>query len=261
MQKRIRIFPVILFYLFLLEIILCVSTAVSQEVTARVFDWPPSSWQENNTWVGIDVEYYQALCEEAHLPFILVDMPWSRALYEMKAGRLNLMAELSKTEERSEYMHFLGPVMTEEMVLVVHKEHQDLKINSLDEMVMHARRVGLTIGIEQDAFYGVEFNHRLENDESFRSNFSFSSVTLAEMIAKKRLFGFIDQKHVVVHKLKSNPIFADFVIHPFTIREAPVYIGLSKKTSLDIVKKLQQATTILTENGTFAAIEAKWKGE
>lgn len=237
-------------------------TPVKAEPTplvARVADWPPSSWQENGRWLGMNVDFYQALAKESGLPLGFVDLPWSRALASLKNGECTIMAELSKTAEREKTMHFLGPYAKEEMVLVVRAEDRDVPIGNLQQLITQSRARGLQVSIERDAHYGDEFNLRLEKDPGFQATFTFARSTLAEMMTNKRLFAFIEQRHIAAHKIGHQPEFAGLAIHPFTISSAPLYFGVSRTVDEKTLASLRRATETLIANGTFAAIDRKWQ--
>lgn len=229
-------------------------------VTARVAQHlnPPFFWQENEVWKGIDIEFYKALEKESQLTFIFDQLPWSRGVDYLKAGKCDIMTELSKTPEREAYLHFLGPYAHEEMVLVVKKERAKLPISNLSQMADEAKKSNLKIGIEEDAFYSEEFNAKLNSDPQFKAQFDFGKMTLAKMVLADRLFGFIERRVLISHEIKTIPDYRELAIHSFVIGVGPVYFGVSKKTPEPIVQRLQAACDRLMKNGSFRKIEARW---
>ena len=226
---------------------------------ARVAEWPPASWQEKGQWQGMNVDFYQALAKESGLPLRFVDLPWSRALASLKSGECTIMAELSKTAERDKAMHFLGPYANEEMVLVVRAEDREVPIGNLQQLITQSRARGLQVGVERDASYGDEFDLRLAKDPGFQASFTFARSTLAEMMNNRRLFAFIEQRHIARHKIRHQPEYAGLAIHPFIVSSAPLYIGVSRSVDEKTLASLQRATSALISNGTFAAIDRKWQ--
>lgn len=219
---------------------------------------PPFCWLENGQWRGMDMDFYEALEKEAKIPFVYEQLPWSRGIDYLKAGKCDIMTQLSKTPERETYMHFLGPYTQEEMVLVVKKDRVKSSIASLDELIAEARKSQLLIGIEEDAFYSSELNARLESDPAFKAQFDFGKMTLSEMVLHDRLFACIDRRVVISHQINTIPTYRELAIHPFVIGVGPVYFGVSRKTPEPIVKRLQAACDRLMKNGTFKKIESRW---
>jgi polar amino acid transport system substrate-binding protein len=236
-----------------------VSAQETEAVTARVSDWKPAFWLDKGAWRGMDIDFYKALEKASGLEFHYVNLPWSRALRSLELGECTLMTQLSRVPEREAYIHFLGPYNSEEMVLVVHKEDAHLPINSLDDMVQAARQRGLKIGIEANVYYGEAFSVKMQEDPDFKNHFEYSRPTQAEMMAKKRLFGLIDQRIVIAHNIRNDPVFKDLAIHSFTLNSDFIYIGVSKRVKPHILERLRRAVEDLRADETFRKIESKWK--
>lgn len=64
---------------------------------------------------------------------------------------------------------------------------------------------------------------------------------------------------VLLKKMKNNKEFKDLAIHSFTINRDVIYFGVSKEADPEIYEKLKKAVKKLSTDGTFKAIEAKWK--
>lgn len=234
--------------------------AGAEELVARVNDSPPSYFQQDGKWVGINVDAYQALLREAGVPFVLQQYPWSRALEMMKTKPM-MMSGLTPTEERKQFMHFIGPHGKEEMIFVVHKAHAEAGIKSLDDLAYLAKKTGKKIYYEQDAFYSDEFNERVEKDAQFKQYFeeSASYTSMLDMVQAGRILGYLDEKTLVLYQLKIRDKPKDNIaIHPFLVSSTDIYFGVSKTVSGEIYRKLQSANEKLLANGTYRQIIKKW---
>lgn len=251
-MKFIRLVLVLLGLLYVMPL------PAADLVVARVSEWPPYFWQENGEWKGMDIEFYRALEKESGLAFHFDKLPWSRGIEHLKSGQCTIMTQLSRTPEREEYLHFIGPYAMEEMVLVVKKERVRLAIRSLTGLAEESRRSGLLVGIEENAFYSDAFSARFKSDATFRAQFDFAKLTMATMVANDRLFGYFDQRPVISHKIRTMPEYGNLAIHPFVIGRGPVYFGVSKRTPAPIIEKLQRSFDALAKRKAFSRIESAW---
>lgn len=240
-----------------------VASAV-ETLKIRVTEFPPQYYlNAAGEWTGLDVELARVLVETAGFTPEFVVRPWSRALQEMETGELHIMMNLSQTEERSAYMHWIGPERIARMVLVVRPTDLDLPIQTLDDLVTVAAQRNLWYGILQDAFYSEEFNTRLENDLEFAR--WFETVAESHLNPRKtvagRILGFFEDGDSVAYKLTHDPEYAGLSLHDFALTESPVYFGISRAgVSSEILERLQLAYVQLEQDGTFERIrQTAWE--
>ncbi len=168
----------------------------------RVIDFKPQYFQnENGDWTGLAVELAKVLALEAGVELDFLPLPWKRALAYVEKGKVDLMTNLSITEERKTFMRFIGPMRDEAMVLVV-PENTDYLIYSLDDL----KQLPHKIGIEDEAFYGSLFSSKYETDPLFTA--LFDPVVLGELnigkLIRGRLSGFIEDRYTASRKLKND---------------------------------------------------------
>ena len=227
-------------------------------VKVRVGNYKPVCWQENGKWVGMNIDFFRALEKSSGLKFTYVELPWSRGIYSLKNGSCSIMANLSKTSERQEFMHFIGPYAYEEMVLVVHKDDAGLLVDDLNDLAEQSRKRGLKIGILRDAWYGDAFNQKMKTDPGFADIFDITGGTIGLMLVHKRFLGIIVQRIDITYSIKNMPEYGELSLLDFTVNRDVLYFGVSKKVAPSILKKLQQAANNLLEDGTFKRIQDKW---
>jgi polar amino acid transport system substrate-binding protein len=252
---------------FLLVLVLILALPVGSRsqgefstLIAGVSNSPPASWQQDGRWQGMNIDYYQALAAESGLSFNFRELSRSRGLESIKSGECTIMAGVSTTEGLTTSLHFLGPYTSAEMRLVVHKDDVGVPIGNLQQLITQMRARGLRVGIKDDTNYGAEFNLRLEKDPAFRANFTLTDTVMPELVGKRRLFAFIEEKHLAVYHSRNLAEYTDLAIHPFTVNRAPLYLAVSKNVPPESVARLEHAIAKLSSNGTFAAIESKWSG-
>jgi ABC-type amino acid transport substrate-binding protein len=226
---------------------------------AGVSNSPPASWQQDARWQGMNIDFYLALAAESGLFFNFRELSRSRGLESIKSGKCTIMADIPTTEKMPSSLHFLGPYTYAEMGLVVHKDDEEVPIGNLQQLITQMRARGLQVGVKGDTDYGAEFNLRLEKDPAFRANFALADTFVTEMVGKRRLFAFIEQSPLARYRILNLAEYSDLAIHPFTIKRVPIYLAVSKSVPPEIVARLEHAVAAFSSNGTFAAIESRWK--
>jgi len=233
----------------------------TQEVLKiRASDWPPQYYKDKNgKWTGLDIELGKALVKEAGFVPKVVVRPWSRSLDELKAGTLHVMMNLSITEERLEFLHYLGPERYSEMVVVVKKDNVNLPLNNLDDFCKLYKQKRKKFGIQNDAFYSLELNTRLKDDSEFARCFQY--IAKPELNLKKtvnnRILGFIDDKVTMNYKIRTNAQYRELAVQGYVVSREPVFFGISKKITIDTLKKLYAAYERLVAKGIIEEIRNK----
>ncbi len=227
------------------------------EIMIRVTEYPPQYFQENGQWKGLAIELAEALLGETDCKPVYRMQPWKRALESMRTGIIDMQLNLSITDERKEFMYFIGPQRDESMILAV-AEDSNYEINSLEDI----KKLPGRIGIQQGAYYGDEFKTKFEKDKVFARH--FYSVTnakqLALMFREKRIIGFAIDQYELFHKTKTIDIFKGLKAHQFIINQNFVYFGLSKKSvSSQLLDKLNKAYDSARAKGKFEKVLKRYK--
>jgi len=229
-------------------------------LVCRVLDYPPQYFKTaGGAWTGLDVEIMRAVAEEAGLEPAFVEMPWARALDELRTGSLHLMANLSATEERSAYLRWVGPERTTRTVLVTGARYATEPIGDLDDLVALSIREGLVFGIQTGAFYSDEFSERMK-DPVFARHFEEVTGTVSNQKKAEsgRIIGFFEDYDTVMYRKRTDPDYAGLEAHPFTLASDAVFIGVSKAgVPLDTFDALAAAFVRLETSGKLDAIRVK----
>jgi ABC-type amino acid transport substrate-binding protein len=235
------------------------------EIVVRIPDKPspPFYYQdEKGEWTGLEVEMARALLKEAGYEPKFIGLPWSRALDSMKDGTIQMMMNLSQTEERSQFINWIGPERKSRMILAVRRENKDLPVQTIDDLALVASQMNSKFGIKQDTVYSPEFNERLKDPE-FAKWFETVPDELLNppKVVNGRILGWFQDETMVRYMIATTPEYAELVIHAFALAEGEVYFGFSKiSVPDDLVKKLQAAYEILQNNGVFDEIRSReWK--
>lgn len=220
-------------FLIVIQVLFVTSTLADCALNLRVNDSPPYYSLEGKVYRGLFVEQAESLASLVGCSVSTTKAPWARSLRLLQDGEIDMMANMSITDERKEFLRFIGPHHFEEIVLIVSDE-SDFKITS------HADLLELpgSIGIERDAYYGPEFQKLLDQPEAKKKWTWFTGenqYSLDERVRLGRLSGFLD---VAKPKYRSKGL----KYHPFVINSSPVYFGFSKKSvSAERFRQLESA--------------------
>lgn len=117
--------------------------------------WYPYQFRDQHgKLIGLDIEIFDQICQQANVQVNLTELPWKRHLLFVKSGKMDLAMGASKTDERMEYAWFTQAYRQETIKLFVKRERaSQIKIKQLTDII----NSDYLIGIEGGYFYGDEF--------------------------------------------------------------------------------------------------------
>lgn len=246
--------------ILLFFMVIATGSKATESLDVRVGNFYPNYYKNaEQQWEGIDVEMAVALAERAGFEPNILEIPWSRALVMALQGQVDLLANVNITEERSEYLHWIGPQRYTQMSLIVTRENAALPISSLDDLVGQCKSLGLKFGIQPNVTYGDEFDERLKSDDAFRGCAEqLTGPQNDDKVLLGRLLGYFDEPLDVQAERRRNPEYG-LVVHPFTAIKEPVFFGVSKvSVTTDELKRLLMAYQSMVADGSLEAIAGKW---
>lgn len=133
-------------------------------LTQRWNEDPPFSMKAaDGQIVGVYVELVSTALARMGCSARLVEMPWARALAELKAGRLDILPGTLRNPERQAFAYFVAGRWSSRNVLFAHVAVKDQWPKaSLEEVRRSSFRLGAQIGVN----YGPEFA-QLDRDADF----------------------------------------------------------------------------------------------
>ena len=213
----------------------------------------------NQQWQGLHVDLSKELVGALNCTPKYIEFPFARAMELLKNGQIDMVFQLTKTEDREPYIHFVGPIHIERIVLVAHKS-VETPISSLQQIASLKR----LFGVQRGVYMGPVFNDLFSRDEIFRSKFRILTEIdpLVTMVNKDRLDGFfIEQIHFRYMK-KTNLDYLEVNQQPAEVYETPVYVGLSKKSfSNSEVNKVKETFNRLNRSGSLTTLQNKYLEE
>lgn len=230
----------------------------SCRIQVRVTSFPPLYQQtDDGRWTGFSVDLAKTLLETAGCQAIFVSAPWKRALMMIEAGNIDMMLNLSKTREREAYIHFIGPLTTETVRILLKKEIR-VHIRSLDDIKALPGQVALTRGF----YMGEAFEEKFRTDPEFREKFSIthSNALNLKKLTHDRIIGIITFSYDGVTLIKHMKDGQNYRISPFVIHENPVFFGLSKKSlTQEQINRLETAYARAKAQGLFNQVRVRYQ--
>lgn len=211
----------------------------------------------NGKWKGLSIELVEALLRETgHTPKY-VALPFARGLHNILHGNIDMMLNMTVTEERKEFMHFVGPQLDETILLVI-KKGSNFSITSLNDL----KKLPKPIGIERKKVYSKNFEEKRATDKEFEN--ILEMVNEVDLNEKKleagRISGFLGFGYNVFDNIKINPLYRNFTVHPFIINRDYVYFGFSKKSfSKKQLSLFREAYERVVKDGTFEKIQNRYR--
>ena len=235
-----------------------VAQAENCHINARVTHIPPLFYKNKaEQWTGLTIDLTKVLLKEAGCSYDFEDINWARSLELMKIGQIDMMMNMSITEEREEYIHFIGPHNDETIQLLL-KDSVDTAIRSLDDF----KNLPGVIGYQPKTYFGKEFNDKLKNDSVFASKFekTSSQKNNIEKLKLGRIIGILRQRYSGVSAENQLNITGNYKTSPFIIHRNLVYFGFSKKTvSPELLKRLDKAYKTAKSQNKFQQVIDSYK--
>jgi len=234
---------------------LITSNAFSCELEVRLESSPLQSNKNiSSEWLDIDIELTETLLSDVNCNFNLVKAPWARALLMLASGDLDLLTNVSKTQEREKSYYFVGPVQNEEIIFATYKKSNH-SITEIEDIF----KLEKPIAIQRDAYYGEVMQQAID-DEKYQDLFIIvaNNETKLRLLKRGRISGFLEAKRYVIHGIENNPSYKGLWFPNLIIYKNPIYYALSKESISEELKlKISESFDRLTSQGKVKEIILK----
>lgn len=211
-------------------------------------NFPPYLVLKDQRWHGQTVELAQLLATEVGCELQLVNIPWLRALAQIKSGELDFVSHLSYSDARKNDFAFIGPHHIEAMSLIGNPAKLP-KVTALKELseTVDLGRIAELIG----AYYGDEFAQLKQHPFFARQLVSISSIQdKLALLEAGRVNAILEDESVLYYWQSQEYKNAKNYQPLLPVYQSPVYFGFSKKTlSKPMLVKLKQAWQTLYNRG------------
>lgn len=210
---------------------------------------PPYSYKdENGAASGTLVDLMKKLANESKLSFEFVFCPWARCINLIESGQIDLLAGLSKTEQRQSHLLYLEPpIFSQKASYSFYVKDPKVVIESYSDLS------GLVVGKLRGSQHFMKF----DQDNNLNIVNATDIETLFSLLKTGRIDAFIHVNETIApYLLEYDPEHS--VIQSSFIQEVESkgYFTLSKhsgKTAL--YGQLSKALNTLQQQGAFEALE------
>lgn len=210
---------------------------------------------------GVDIELVEAMAALAHchVSFVDRDANFNEIVADLIHGKVDLMADMTKTSDREQYALFSNPIRLEQFSLFIQSGASGRwKIKSFDDVVkIHHLRIGITSG-----YYYGDIVEELRNDANGKERF---------LEAESSSENFVNLLNGAVDIVLEDPYVADLLIQRekwqarvyrlgFQLPGSIVYLMFSRASvSEQTVSRFNDALEILRANGLYQTILERYQ--
>ncbi len=234
------------------------ATATGCSKRLRWNDDPPYSMRLPDGQVGgLQVELARAALHRMGCQLRLEEMPFARALVELKAGRLDMLDGAFPLPERRAYAHFSAVQSTSRnLVFIRATDRKRFQQQSLADL----HREGWQFGAQVGVVYGPAYAE-LQQDASFRAQLQLvpRRSSLWQMLALGRVDVVIADEFSASHELAAAKLQDKIVVTPLVVSDEPTSMAFSKATTdLAFVRAYDAALRSLQADGSYRALRQRY---
>jgi polar amino acid transport system substrate-binding protein len=220
----------------------------------------PYSFKKNpadNEPQGLNIESALAVFSELKCELRFAEMPFARALEELKQGRIDIIGSAYYTEDRQAFAVYSSIGFDSPNVLFLRRDDlASFNLQSLTDIQKKHIKLGAQIGVSYSEEYAT-----LINEPGFSGLIQFSSdrKTLWRMLNLKRVDMVIADLTTGLAEIKQLGLKDSIVASGLIVSSQPAYFIFSKQsTDINFVKAFDAKLVRLEEVGTLKAIDEKY---
>jgi polar amino acid transport system substrate-binding protein len=217
--------------------------------------WPPYQIEKDGEIAGFDAETFQAISEEMGCKIVHKRLPWKRHLKMLAAGKVDMAAWASKTEERAAYANFSDFFMPFEAVLFTQAgsgaDHETLE---------GFLKAGNKLGTVADYSYGADADAVISKAAYEANILPVRSLKLnIRKLARGRIDGLIGSPFTVSHMARQVGLDDKIAASDLVVNSSDTFVMFSKKSvNQETIDAFNKALATLRDNGTLDRIIAKY---
>lgn len=237
-------------YLLLLTVGALLSAAVqAATITAAQDPWAPFV-QTDKANPGVSVEIItEAFKTQGHMVDFKI-MPWTRALNEVKDGKVDVLVATWFTSERTSFLNYSDPYL-ENSLKFIKRKGDGFEYNGMDSLT------GKTVGIIRNYGYGDEFL----GATNFNKPEANDLVANAKKLMAKRIDLTLEDELVAKSTLSGagmNVADFEFTANALSVNPLHVTAGLANPNNAQYIEAFNKGLAEIKANGTFDKILAKY---
>ena len=238
-MKKIWIYIILSFSLFAKEVFV-----------VGINDAPPYRIIKGKNYSGIYIDIINEVSKEAGIELEFVELPFQRALEEMKLGKIDIMLGPTKNKEREEYMYFIEKYPFPKEAKVFYSFNKIIEINKYEDLY----------GKKIEVLRGAKYFEKFDNDIKLIKNPVNDYLQAFNKVKAGR------SDLVIIPQLQGDYLSMDknlkgFIKSKYQVEGSLSFVTISKKSkNYSYLKdKLTSALEKVNKNGTYDKIIAAYK--
>lgn len=178
--------------------------------------------------VGCEVEFVQYKQKSTR------DNVWERMIADLKAGKIDVLSSVSKTDERNKFAHFHIPYIQDTNALFMKKDdikkysHGAEKINSFMDLL---KIPGFKLGVVSGIYNGNEFELAKKNPKFAKIVMEYpDDREIFKAIRNGKINGFLEDIIYTNFKIEDSDLKDVIDIFPMRISNEGIYFAFSRKS-------------------------------
>lgn len=182
-----------------------------------------------------------------------VDLPWGRALDDLRRGRLDILPGAYRNEEREAFALFSQPVnRTRNIVFIKKSASAGRKLESLEDL----QATDLRLGFMDRSDYGEAWT-RLTQDPAFHARLFpvTNPPSVWHMMKAGRLEAAIEDEVTGLTELAAQGMAEEIAPSGIVVSDRPDHIAFSKiATKPEFVARFDKVLAEMKQDGSFLAV-------
>ncbi len=213
--------------------------------------YPPYQIDDHGKHTGVNTEIVAAIFHHAGIPFEIQYVPWSRAQKIVGEDSVENTAiySLARNEQREQQYQWVGAYFHQKVGFLALKG-SGVRITDLEDVRKYV--IGLVRGdsmTEHLMAQGYVGGHEIVNDD----------ILNVRKLYKKRVQTIVTSLPAAKYMAAESGLDPDLLESQYEAATIDFNLALSKKTSDEMLLKLQNSLKTLLENGTIKKIVKKWR--
>ncbi|RSD30575.1 transporter substrate-binding domain-containing protein [Vibrio pectenicida] len=223
--------------------------SVAATITAAQDPWAPFV-QKDTSSPGVSVEILTEAMKTQGYDVDFKIMPWTRALNEVKDGRIDILVATWFTNERTAFLNYSEPYL-ENSLKFIKRKGDAFEYNGMDSLS------GKTIGIIRNYGYGDDFL----GASNFKKPEANDLVSNAKKLIAKRIDLTLEDELVAKSTLSGagmNVADFEFTNNALSVNPLHVTSGLKNSNNGKYIDAFNKGLAEIKANGAFDKILAKY---
>lgn len=236
----------LIFYIFALSVLLSVNKSLADTVDhdfvyAACSDWKPYCYKENGHLQGSLVDISKNVLDAASIKYTFDVFPWVRVYHKGLNEADFLVLGLGRTPKRESLFKWIAPLKNPTKIHAYQREDSKITLVSTDDLKDYV------IAVERGSYTYDYLIDRGHDEDKILTVSRYSQLFKVLLHGRAQLF-LLDDGALKPEALRGgfDPDLFQRSILVFTVTE---YLATSKKTSDEIVDKIQSSYAELMEQG------------